>query len=98
MAIWQNLADWWYDPWRSAPYWALELNRKLEAIMAGLDDIIAKVSALDTVEDSVIALLVGIKAQLDAAIASGDPAKLQAVSDALDAQQAKLSAAVAANT
>ena len=63
-----------------------------------LDDIVAKVTDLGTVEDSVIALLTDIKARLDAAIAAGDPAKLQALSDALDAQKAKLAAAVAANT
>jgi hypothetical protein len=49
-----------------------------------------------TAEDSVITLLASIKAQLDAA--GQDPAKLQALSDALDAQSAKLAAAVVANT
>lgn len=67
--------------------------------MAQLDDVIAKVSSLGTVEDSVIALLTDIKAKLDAAIANGaDPAKLQALSDAIDAQTQKLSDAVVANT
>ena len=67
--------------------------------MAQLDDVIAKVAALGTVEDSVITLLTDIKAKLDAAIAGGsNPAQLQALSDAIDAQSAKLSAAVTANT
>lgn len=67
--------------------------------MASLDDIVTKVTALGTVESSVVALLADIKAKLDAAIASGaDPVKLQALSDAIDAQSAALSAAVVANT
>lgn len=64
--------------------------------MATLDDVVAKVTDVGTVEDSVITLLTGIKAQLDAA--GQDPAKLQALSDALDAQKAKLAAAITANT
>jgi hypothetical protein len=72
------------------------VDRKLEAIMATLDDVVAKVTDIGTVEDSVITLLTSIKAQLDAA--GQDPAKLQALSDALDAQKAKLTAAVTANT
>lgn len=69
-----------------------------EKIMATLDDVVAKVSALSTVNDSVIALLTDIKAKLDQAIASNDPAKLQQLSDALDAQKQKLTDAVSANT
>jgi len=64
--------------------------------MATLDDVVAKVTAVGTVEDSVISLLQQIKAKLDAA--GQDPAKLQALSDALDAQAAKLSQAVTDNT
>ncbi len=71
---------------------------RLEAIMATLDDIVAKVTALTTVDDSVVALLQDLKAKLDAAIASGDPAKIQAISDAIGAQTDRLSAAVTANT
>lgn len=48
--------------------------------------------------DSAITLLQGLKAQLDAAIASGDPAAVQAVADNLGAETDKLAAAVAANT
>ena len=66
--------------------------------MGILDDLLVKVTDLDTTEDSVIALLTNIKAQLDAAIASNDPAKVQAVADAIDAIKAKAAAAVAANT
>jgi len=67
--------------------------------MALLDDIVAKVSALTTVDDSVVALLTDLKTKLDAAIAAGgDPAKLQAISDALGTQTQRLSDAVTTNT
>jgi hypothetical protein len=76
-----------------------DLTHKADRIMALLDDVVSKVTALSTVEDSVIALLTDIKAKLDAAIAGGaDPAKLQALSDAIDAQKQKLTDAVTANT
>lgn len=56
------------------------------------------VTALRTVEDSAIALLQGLKAQLDEALASGDIRRIQAVSDALGTDTADLAAAVVANT
>lgn len=72
---------------------------KLETAMATLDDVVAKVAALTTVDDSVVALLGDLKTKLDAAIAGGaDPAKLQALSDALGAQTQRLSDAVTVNT
>jgi len=72
---------------------------KLETAMATLDDVVAKVQALTTVDDSVVALLGDLKTKLDAAIAGGaDPAKLQALSDALGAQTQRLSDAVTQNT
>lgn len=72
---------------------------KLEKAMATLDDVVAKVAALTTVDDSVVALLGDLKTKLDAAIAGGaDPAKLQALSDALGAQTQRLSDAVTVNT
>src|SRR4029450_11366032 len=72
---------------------------KLETVMATLDDVVAKVQALTTVDDSVVALLTDLKAKLDAAISAGaDPAKLQALSDALGAQTQRLSDAVTTNT
>lgn len=70
-----------------------------ENIMAGeLDQLTKDVAAESTVDDSVIALLTGIKAQLDAAIASGNPAALTALSTSLQASQAKMAAAIVANT
>lgn len=66
--------------------------------MATLDDVVAAVAAEGTVVDSAVTLLTSLKAALDAAIASGDPTKIQAVSDAIGAQTKALSDAVAANT
>jgi hypothetical protein len=69
------------------------------ATMALLDDIVSKVAALTTVDDSVVALLTDLKTKLDAAIANGaDPVKLQAISDALGQQTQRLSDAVTVNT
>jgi len=68
-------------------------------LMAGeLDALKAQVARNTEVEESAILLLNGLKEKLDAAIAAGDPAALQALSDALGAETDKLAAAVAANT
>lgn len=75
---------------------------KLEKIMASLDETLAAVNAESTVDDSIIALLTGIKAQLDAVLAGGLTADAQAKVDAIfaaaSANSAKVSAAVTANT
>ena len=75
-----------------------ELNTRITKMAKTLDDLVAQVAALTTVDDSVVALLTDIKARLDAAIASGDPTKIQALSDALAAQTQRLADAVVANT
>jgi hypothetical protein len=94
------------------PFGLADIGRKLQAILHALDRIEkgqqtmagelaalqASVARVKTVEDSAIALLQGLKAQLDAAIASGDPAALQALSDALGTDSDALAAAVTANT
>jgi hypothetical protein len=74
------------------------IEEKQEAIMPILDDIVAKVAALTTVGDSVIALLTELRADLDEAIANGDLVKLQAISDGLGAETTRLADAVVANT
>ncbi len=67
--------------------------------MAGeLADLQAKVAAEDTVIDSAIVLLNGIKAALDAAIAAGNPAALSALSADIGAKTQALSDAIVANT
>ena len=63
-----------------------------------LDELKAKVAANTTVIGSAIALLQGLKAKLDEAIASNDPAALKALSDELAATDQSLADAVAANT
>lgn len=72
--------------------------RQGDKIMATLADVQAKVTAEGTVVDSAVTLLKGLKDQLDAAIASNDPAAIQALSDSIGAQTDQLAAAVAANT
>lgn len=73
-----------------------------EKIMATLDEILSSVDAEDAVDDSIIALLTGIKAQLDAVIAGGLSPAVQAKVDAIfakvEASKAKVAAAVVANT
>jgi hypothetical protein len=67
-------------------------------LMSVLSDLQARVAAEDTVIDSAITLLQGLKTQLDAAVASGDPAALQALSDDIGAKTQALADAVTANT
>ena len=70
-----------------------------ETEMAGeLAALQAQVAANTDVIESAITLIQGIKAALDAAIAAGNPQALADLSAALGAEDAKLAAAVAANT
>lgn len=66
--------------------------------MASIDDIQARVTAQKTVVDSAVTLLQEISAELKAALASNDPAAVQAVIDSLDANTKELADAVQANT
>lgn len=94
------------DSQEHGPNWGHENNKLLrqlitiaEALMATIQDLITKVASESTVDDSIITLLNGISQQLkDALAAGGSPAQIQAVSDALDANIAKIQAAVTANT
>lgn len=69
---------------------------------ATLDQLLQAVQDESTIEDSVIALLVSIKAQLDAALSAeltpAAQAKVDAIFAALEANKTKLSDAVTANT
>ena len=67
-------------------------------IMSALSDLQTAVAAEDTAIASAITLLNGLKAALDAAIASGDPAALQALSADIGNQTTALAAAITANT
>ena len=67
--------------------------------MAGeLDALTAAVTAENTVIDSAIALLNGLKAALDTAIAAGNPQALTDLSTTIGAKAQALSDAVVANT
>lgn len=66
-------------------------------IVAELDDLTAEVQKTIGLEESAIVLVQGLAAKLAAAIASGNPAALVALKDALEAKAVELSAALAAN-
>ncbi len=80
-----------------------EIMHKLEAIMASLDETLAAVTETDTKLDGITALIAGLKAQLDEALAGTTltPA-VQAKVDAIFAQaeknNAEIDAALEANT
>lgn len=72
------------------------IMKELHKMAKTLDDVQADVNDERTVVDSAIALLNGLSDQLKAT--QGDPAKVQAIIDAIDAQKADLAAAITANT
>ena len=66
-------------------------------IMAVLDDLETEVNDTASGIDSAIVLLDGLAAKLDAAVASGDPARVTAVIAAIKAKKEALAAAVMAD-
>lgn len=77
------------------------LNQVLTSIgtiMSALDTLKTEVAQNTEVIASAVTLINGLKAKLDAAIASGDPAQLEALSASLDSSSNALAAAVATNT
>lgn len=66
--------------------------------MAVLDDLTSNVTATRDAEQSAVVLLGNLKTALDAAILSGNPQALQALSDSLGTGKAALAAAIIANT
>ena len=66
-------------------------------IMAVLDDLEVEVRETEAGIDSAIVLLDGLAAKLDAAVASGDPARVTAVIAELKAKKDALAAAVVAD-
>lgn len=68
------------------------------ATMAALDNLKREVQETKTINASVIALLQGLKAKLDEALANDDQEAIQALADSLDVEQQGLAAAVSANT
>lgn len=74
------------------------LHRKVNHMAGELDALRAAVARNTEVDESAIVLLKGLKEKLDAAIASGDPAAIQALADELGAKNQALADAVTANT
>lgn len=76
----------------------LEINAKVNYLMATIQDVQNAVASESTVDDSIITLLNSIVQQLKDAQASNDPAALDAVVASIQANTQKLSDAVTANT
>lgn len=72
------------------------IENKLDKTMLKIDDLISDAQDESAVDDSIIALLESLSAQLTAA--GQDQTKLQALKDLIDANKAKIAAAVVANT
>lgn len=76
----------------------IHVLNKENLLMATIQDVSAAVAAESTVDDSIIVLLNGIVQQLKDAQASNDPAALDVVVANIQANTAKIQAAVTANT
>jgi uncharacterized small protein (DUF1192 family) len=76
----------------------LHIIERLSLMAGELDALRAQVARNTDVDSAAVALLRGIKAKLDAAIAAGDPAALQALSDTLGSSTDSLAAAITENT
>jgi len=73
-------------------------ERRWEELMATIQDIQAKVTEQQTIVGSIVTLLSQLAQMLKDAIAANDPAAIQAVADAIDANTKALADAVVANT
>lgn len=86
-----------HDPYKDHVHLLLhEILQKVNHMSNELDTLVTEVQEMRTVVDGAIALIQGIKAQLDAA--GTDRAKLKELSDSLDAKEQELAAAIVANT
>ena len=74
------------------------LKAEEDTMAKTLDDVLADVTAEVTADQSLITLCNGLSAQLKAALAAGDTAKVQQIADQLEANTATVVAAVNANT
>jgi hypothetical protein len=72
------------------------LTERIETMSDALIALTAAVAESNRVSEAALVLIDGIKAQLDAALSSADPRALQALSDSLGAESAKLAAKEAA--
>lgn len=75
-----------------------KLSKKVNKLMATIEQLKVAVQRNTEVDDSVITLLNGIVQQLKDAQASSDPEAIQTVIDQLDANTKKMAYAVTANT
>lgn len=76
---------------------AVAYGKEVE-ILATLDDVTAAVAEQTDVVQSAVTLLDSLHQQLQDALASNDPAAIQAVVDSIEANKQALADAVAANT
>lgn len=74
------------------------LTKRVNEMSETIDELTTRVTEIETVADSAIELINGLKVQLDEAIAGGDMGIIQELSDRLGAQSAELAAAIEANT
>lgn len=75
-----------------------KLNKKVNILMANMNDLRSAVERNNSLEDSVLTMLQGISQQLKDAQAQNDPQAIQQVIDQLDANNQRMADAVAANT
>jgi hypothetical protein len=74
------------------------ITERLNQMATILEDLVREVAETRTVTGSAIALIQGLKAALDAAVAANDMTAVAAAVAELDAGQAELAAAITANT
>lgn len=75
-----------------------KLVKKVNKLMATMNDVLAAVERNTSVDDSVLAMLEGLSQQLKDAQASNDPAAMDEVIRKLDANTQKMTEAVSKNT
>jgi flagellin-specific chaperone FliS len=75
-----------------------KLVKKVNKLMATMNDLRSAVERNNSLEDSVLTMLQGISQQLKDAQAQNDPQAIQQVIDQLDANNQRMADAVAANT
>lgn len=75
-----------------------KLNKKVNKLMATMNDVLAAVERNTSIDDSVLAMLEGLSQQLKDAQASNDPAAMDEVIRKLDANTQKMTEAVSKNT
>jgi len=80
------------------PQALLPIQQGITTMATILEDLVREVAETRTVTGSAIALIQGLKAALDAAVASNDMSAVSAAIAELDAGQAELAAAITANT